>query len=90
MPKIIAQLDLLRPYIEWKKAFDRDAHNRNNGGVKTIYVGHNLENERLVFLLFKVSSMEALFKFTQPTLIRDRAILYGHNPATARVIPCID
>ena len=90
MPKIIAQLNLTKPYIEWKKSFDGDSLNRKNVGVTTIYVGHDLNNERRVHLLFNISSNEAMLKFSQPNLIRDRALLYGHDPLTAKVIPCID
>ena len=90
MPKIIARLDTIDSYTEWKKRFDHFEEDRLASGVKTLYVGHELDNENKVHLVFEVSSFERLLVFVEPSKIRARAISYGHDPLTAEVLPCSD
>ena len=47
MPKIIARLDSIDNYTKWRKRFDLFEEDRLASGVTTLYVGHELNNEKI-------------------------------------------
>ena len=53
MPKIIARLDSIDNYTKWRKRFDLFEEDRLASGVTTLYVGHELNNEKKHILYLK-------------------------------------
>ena len=47
MPKVITSFEV-KVYAHWKKTFDSHAGKREEANIKTIYVGHKLENKNKV------------------------------------------
>ena len=45
MTKVIVSFNITKPYVDWKKVFDSTSLNKDSAGLKTIYVGHEMEKK---------------------------------------------
>mgnify|MGYP000321314421 FL=1 len=64
MPKVITNFEV-KDYAHWKRTVDGHAGKREEANIKTIYVGHVLENKNKVHAVLEVPSPDIIQKFMQ-------------------------
>ena len=72
MVKIIGNFEV-NDWVHWKKMFDQHSNAREAAGIKTIYVGNEIENTNKVHIVMETPSADTMQKFMQ-------------DPENARVI----
>ena len=63
MAKLLVSFEVSKGYAQWKSGFDRMEESRSGAGIKTIYAGHELENESKVHVLMDVRSLEEMDEY---------------------------
>ena len=72
MVKIIGNFEV-NDWVHWKKMFDQHSNAREAAGIKTIYVGNEIENTNKVHIVMETPAADTMQKFMQ-------------DPENARVI----
>ena len=72
MVKIIGNFEV-NDWVHWKKMFDQHSNAREAAGIKTIYVGNEIENTNKVHIVMETPTADTMQKFMQ-------------DPENARVI----
>ena len=72
MVKIIGNFEV-NDWVHWKKMFDQHSNAREAAGIKTIYVGNEIENTNKVHIVMESPAADTMQKFMQ-------------DPENARVI----
>ena len=72
MVKIVGNFEV-NDWVHWKKMFDQHSNAREAAGIKTIYVGNEIENTNEVHIVMETPAADTMQKFMQ-------------DPENARVI----
>ena len=64
MVKVVVNFEV-KEWSHWKKMFDEHAGPREAAGIKTIYVGHELENPNKVHIVMETPATDTMQKFMQ-------------------------
>ena len=64
MVKVVGNFEV-KDWTHWKKMFDEHSGPREAAGIKTIYVGHELENPNKVHIVMETPAAETMQKFMQ-------------------------
>ncbi|MBD1143906.1 DUF3764 family protein [Pelagibacterales bacterium SAG-MED33] len=87
MTKFIVNFEV-KDWHHWKKSFDAHNEPRSNAGIKVVYAGHELENEKKVHVIMDAESPETLKKFMEEN--KDEINNSGHIQETTSVAVCTD
>jgi hypothetical protein len=66
MVKIIGNFEV-NDWVHWKKMFDQHSNAREAAGIKTIYVGNEIENTNKVHIVMETPAADTMQKFMQDT-----------------------
>ena len=72
MVKIIGNFEV-NDWVHWKKMFDQHSNAREAAGIKTIYVGNEIEKTNKVHIVMETPAADTMQKFM-------------HDPENAKVI----
>ena len=89
MVKIVGSFEV-ENWDHWKKGFDEHSEARSKVGIKTIYVGHELENSNKVHMIFKTPEADSLQKFMQQPENQEVIKNSGHKRETTVMVVCSD
>ena len=64
MVKIVGSFEV-NDWAHWKKMFDEHAEPRETAGIKTIYVGNEVENPNKVHFVMETPAADTMQKFMQ-------------------------
>ena len=64
MVKIIGNFEV-NDWVHWKKMFDQHSNAREAAGIKTIYVGNEIENTNKVHIVMETPAADTMQKFMQ-------------------------
>ena len=64
MVKIIGNFEV-NDWVHWKKMFDQHSNAREAAGIKTIYVGNEIENTNKVHIVIETPAADTMQKFMQ-------------------------
>ena len=89
MVKIIGNFEV-NDWVHWKKMFDQHSNAREAAGIKTIYVGNEIENTNKVHIVMETPTADTMQKFMQDPE-NDRVIeKSGHKQETTVMSVCSD
>ena len=63
MAKVVANYEIEVTYEQWKSVFSANEASRTTAGLKTIYYGHEIDNERKIHIVLEVPSIEEFKQF---------------------------
>ena len=89
MVKIIGSFEV-ENWDHWKKGFDEHSEARLKVGIKTIYVGHELENSNKVHMVFETPEADSLQKIMQQPENQEVIKNSGHKRETTVMVVCSD
>jgi len=89
MVKIVGSFEV-ENWDHWKKGFDEHSEARSKVGIKTIYVGHELENSNKVHMIFETPEADSLQKFMQQPENQEVIKNSGHKRETTVMVVCLD
>ena len=89
MVKIIGNFEV-NDWVHWKKMFDRHSNARESAGIKTIYVGNEIENTNKVHIVMETPAADTMQKFMQDPENAKVIEQSGHKQETTVMSICSD
>ena len=89
MVKIIGNFEV-NDWVHWKKMFDQHSNAREAAGIKTIYVGNEIENINKVHIVMDTPSADTMQKFMQDPENARVIEQSGHKQETTVMSVCSD
>ncbi len=89
MVKIIGNFEV-NDWVHWKKMFDQHSNAREAAGIKTIYVGNEMENTNKVHIVMETPSADTMQKFMQDPENARVIEQSGHKQETTVMSVCSD
>ena len=89
MVKIIGNFEV-NDWVHWKKMFDQHSNAREAAGIKTIYVGNEIENTNKVHIVMETPSADTMQKFMQDPENARVIEQSGHKQETTVMSICSD
>ncbi len=89
MVKIIGNFEV-NDWVHWKKMFDQHSNAREAAGIKTIYVGNEIENINKVHIVMETPSADTMQKFMQDPENAKVIEQSGHRQETTVMSICSD
>ena len=89
MVKIIGNFEV-NDWVHWKKMFDQHANAREAAGIKTIYVGNEIENTNKVHIVMETPAADTMQKFMQDPENAKVIEQSGHKQETTVMSICSD
>ncbi len=89
MPKVITSFQV-KDWEQWKSAFVAHNEARENADIKTIYYGHELEDQNKVHVLMDVPSIGTLQAFMQQPDNQKVIEEAGHIQDSTMMVICSD
>ena len=87
MVKVVGNFEV-KEWSHWKKMFDEHSGPREAAGIKTIYVGHELENPNKVHIVMETLAADTMQKFMQNEENAKVIEKSGHKQETTQIIKC--
>ena len=89
MVKIIGNFEV-SDWVHWKKMFDQHSNAREAAGIKTIYVGNEIENTNKVHIVMETPTADTMQKFMQDPENARVIEKSGHKQETTVMSVCSD
>ena len=89
MVKIIGNFEV-DDWVHWKKMFDQHSNAREAAGIKTIYVGNEIENTNKVHIVMETPTADTMQKFMQDPENARVIEKSGHKQETTVMSVCSD
>ena len=89
MVKIIGNFQV-NDWVHWKKMFDQHSNAREAAGIKTIYVGNEIENTNKVHIVMETPAADTMQKFMQDPENARVIEKSGHKQETTVMSVCSD
>ena len=89
MVKIIGNFEV-NDWVHWKKMFDQHSNAREAAGIKTIYVGNEIENTNKVHIVMETPAADTMQKFMQDPENAKVIEQSGHKQETTVMRICSD
>ena len=89
MVKIIGNFGV-NDWVHWKKMFDQHSNAREAAGIKTIYVGNEIENTNKVHIVMETPAADTMQKFMQDPENAKVIEQSGHKQETTVMSICSD
>tara|TARA_B100001029_G_C14818913_1_gene316548 strand:- start:246 stop:515 length:270 start_codon:yes stop_codon:yes gene_type:complete len=89
MVKIIGNFEV-NDWVHWKKMFDQHSNAREAAGIKTIYVGNEIENTNKVHIVMETPTADTMQKFMQDPENARVIEKSGHKQETTVMSVCSD
>ena len=89
MVKIIGNFEV-NDWVHWKKMFDQHSNAREAAGIKTIYVGNEIENTNKVHIVMETPAADTMQKFMQDPENAKVIEQSGHKQETTVLSFCSD
>ena len=89
MVKIIVNFEV-DDWVHWKKMFDQHSNAREAAGIKTIYVGNEIENTNKVHIVMETPAADTMQKFMQDPENARVIEQSGHKQETTVMSVCSD
>ena len=89
MVKIIGNFEV-DDWVHWKKMFDQHSSAREAAGIKTIYVGNEIENTNKVHIVMETPAADTMQKFMQDPENARVIEQSGHKQETTVMSVCSD
>ena len=89
MVKIIGNFEV-NDWVHWKKMFDQHSNAREAAGIKTIYVGNEIENTNKVHIVMETPASDTMQKFMQDPENAKVIEQSGHKQETTVMSICSD
>ena len=89
MVKIIGNFEV-NDWVHWKKMFDQHSNAREAAGIKTIYVGNEIENTNKVHIVMETPTADTMQKFMQDPESARVIEQSGHKQETTVMSVCSD
>ncbi len=89
MVKIIGNFEV-NDWVHWKKMFDQHSNAREAAGIKTIYVGNEIENTNKVYIVMETPAADTMQKFMQDPENAKVIEQSGHKQETTVMSICSD
>ena len=89
MVKIIGNFEV-NDWDHWKKMFDEHSSPRQEAGIKTIYVGNELDNPNKVHVVMQTPAADTMQKFMQDPENAKIIEQSGHKQETTVMAVCSD
>ena len=89
MVKIIGNFEV-NDWVHWKKMFDQHSNAREAAGIKTIYVGNEIENTNKVHIVMETPAVDTMQKFMQDPENAKVIEQSGHKQETTVMSVCSD
>jgi uncharacterized protein (DUF1330 family) len=89
MVKIIGNFEV-NDWVHWKKMFDQHSNAREAAGIKTIYVGNEIENINKVHIVIETPAADTMQKFMQDPENAKVIEQSGHKQETTVMSICSD
>ena len=89
MVKIIGNFEV-NDWVHWKKMFDQHSNAREAAGIKTIYVGNEIENTNKVHIIMETPAADTMQKFMQDPENARVIEQSGHKQETTVMSICSD
>ena len=89
MVKIIGNFEV-NDWVHWKKMFDQHSNVREAAGIKTIYVGNEIENTNKVHIVMETPTADTMQKFMQDPENARVIEKSGHKQETTVMSVCSD
>ena len=89
MVKIVGSFEV-NDWAHWKKMFDEHAEPREAAGIKTIYVGNEVENPNKVHFVMETPAADTMQKFMQSPENAKIIEQSGHKQETTVMSVCSD
>ena len=89
MVKIIGNFEV-NDWVNWKKMFDQHSNAREAAGIKTIYVGNEIENTNKVHIVMETPAADTMQKFMQDPENAKVIEQSGHKQETTVMSICSD
>ena len=89
MVKIIGNFEV-NDWVHWKKMFDQHSNAREAAGIKTIYVGNEIENTNKVHIIMQTPAADTMQKFMQDPENAKVIEQSGHKQETTVMSICSD
>ena len=89
MVKIIGNFEV-NDWVHWKKMFDQHSNAREAVGIKTIYVGNEIENTNKVHIVMETPAADTMQKFMQDPENARVIEQSGHKQETTVMSVCSD
>ena len=89
MVKIIGNFEV-NDWVHWKKMFDQHSNAREAAGIKTIYVGNEIENTNKVHIVMETPAADTMQKFMQDPENAKVFEQSGHKQETTVMSICSD
>ena len=89
MPKVIASFQV-KDWKQWESAYVTHSEARENADIKTIYYGHELEDQNKVHVLMAVPSIGTLQAFMQQPENQKVIEEAGHIQESTTMVICSD
>ena len=89
MVKIIGNFEV-NNWVHWKKMFDQHSNAREAAGIKTIYVGNEIENINKVHIVMETPAADTMQKFMQDPENAKVIEQSGHKQETTVMSICSD
>jgi hypothetical protein len=89
MVKIIGNFEV-DDWVHWKKMFDQHSYSREVAGIKTIYVGNEIENTNKVHIVMETPAADTMQKFMQDPENAKVIEQSGHKQETTVMSICSD
>ena len=89
MVKIIGNFEV-NDWVHWKKMFDQHSNAREAAGIKTIYVGNEIENTKKVHIVMETPTADTMQKFMQDPENARVIEKSGHKQETTVMSVCSD
>ncbi len=89
MVKIIGNFEV-NDWAHWKKMFDQHSNARGAAGIKTIYVGNEIENTNKVHIVMETPAADTMQKFMQDPENAKVIEQSGHKQETTVMSICSD
>ena len=89
MVKIIGNFEV-NDWVHWNKMFDQHSNAREAAGIKTIYVGNEIENTNKVHIVMETPAADTMQKFMQDPENAKVIEQSGHKQETTVMSICSD
>ena len=89
MVKMVGSFEV-NDWAHWKKMFDGHSEKREAVGIKTIYVGNEIENPNKVHIVMETPSADTMQKFMQDPENAKVIEQSGHKQETTVMAVCSD
>ena len=89
MVKIVGNFEV-KDWVHWKKMFDEHSAPRDAAGIKTIYVGNEIENPNKVHVVMQTTAANKKQKFMQDPENAKIIEQSGHKQETTVMAVCSD